>query len=300
MRLTPVGIVYIVSGVTSLAPAYVSLTTGSNSAPRVAVVRLAGESGVEAQSRLSDALGRTGKTVAIDPGAFQPAVAAIGYGGSLNMSTEEARSLGAAIGCDFFVIGKVEVVARSEHAGESHREALIAMFTVDGRTGALASFELISESAGTRERALALAFGRLDERAWGLAETMLAYRARREAVIREPLVSGGGRTQEKFESVPAEGITPPEFLNRVRPDYTAQAERCDVSATVEAMAVFHASGEVGAIEIVRWAGFGLDEASIAAIRQLKFKPATRNGQPISVRALIRYNFRRVSQPTSSR
>jgi outer membrane biosynthesis protein TonB len=37
----------------------------------------------------------------------------------------------------------------------------------------------------------------------------------------------------------------------------------------------------------------LDEAAERAIRQLKFKPATRAGLAVSVRAGVRYNFRRV-------
>jgi len=52
---------------------------------------------------------------------------------------------------------------------------------------------------------------------------------------------------------------------------------------------------VGEIQIVRWGGFGLDESAERAIRQLKFKPATRDGRAVSVRAIVRYNFRRLSQ-----
>jgi hypothetical protein len=62
------------------------------------------------------------------------------------------------------------------------------------------------------------------------------------------------------------------------------------------MVVFRLNGEVGAIEITRWAGFGLDESSERAIRKLQFKPASRDGVPINVRAMIRYNFRRVTEP----
>jgi TonB family protein len=85
----------------------------------------------------------------------------------------------------------------------------------------------------------------------------------------------------------------------VKPDYTAEAELADITATVEAMVVFGSSGELGRVEIIRWAGFGLDEAAERAIRQLKFKPATRDGDPISVRAMIRYNFRRVPEPATN-
>ena len=89
------------------------------------------------------------------------------------------------------------------------------------------------------------------------------------------------------------GFTAPQFLNRVKPEYTEEAGRADINATVEAKAVFRADGEVGEVEIIRWAGFGLDESAERAIRGLKFKPATRDGRAVSVRALVRYNFRRL-------
>jgi TonB family protein len=109
-------------------------------------------------------------------------------------------------------------------------------------------------------------------------------------------------TAEAIEEAPDEdsprsvGFKPPEFLNRVKPEYTSEAELADITATVEAMVVFRSSGEVGEIDITRWAGFGLDDSAKRAIRQLKFKPATREGKSISARALIRYNFRRVTEP----
>jgi outer membrane biosynthesis protein TonB len=43
---------------------------------------------------------------------------------------------------------------------------------------------------------------------------------------------------------------------------------------------------------VRWAGYGLNEAVIATVRQLHFRPALRDGQPVPIRVLLRYNFRR--------
>jgi outer membrane biosynthesis protein TonB len=44
--------------------------------------------------------------------------------------------------------------------------------------------------------------------------------------------------------------------------------------------------------VVRWAGFGLDEATVATVRQLHFFPAMRNGAAVPLRVLLRYNFRK--------
>jgi len=53
-----------------------------------------------------------------------------------------------------------------------------------------------------------------------------------------------------------------------------------------------ARGEVTRVEVVRWAGFGLDEATVDTVRQLHFFPAMRNGVAVPLRVLLRYNFRK--------
>ena len=51
-------------------------------------------------------------------------------------------------------------------------------------------------------------------------------------------------------------------------------------------------GEVSRVEVTRWAGFGLDEATVNTVRQLHFFPALRDGVAIPIRVLLRYNFRK--------
>jgi outer membrane biosynthesis protein TonB len=46
------------------------------------------------------------------------------------------------------------------------------------------------------------------------------------------------------------------------------------------------------VDVVRWAGFGLDEATTETVRQMHFRPAMRNGSPVAMRVLLRYNFRK--------
>jgi TonB family protein len=231
----------------------------------------------------------------IEPSLLKPALAGVGYAGSINMSKGEARRIGAAIGCDFFITGKAETVTRSERKGESHEEGYVGLMIVDGRTGALALFDFAAEKAPTRESALNQLAKTIESRSQSYVDKLVEYRARQMSIQ-----SSGGSISERIEELPAEGspqsmgFTPPEFMNRVKPEYTAEAERADISATVEATAVFHASGEVGEVEIIRWAGFKLDESAERAIRQLKFKPAMRDGKLIGVRATVQYNFRRKS------
>jgi TonB family protein len=50
-------------------------------------------------------------------------------------------------------------------------------------------------------------------------------------------------------------------------------------------------GRVGDVEVMRSVGHGFDEAAVAAVRQWKFRPATRNGKPIKVVHVIPFDFR---------
>ncbi len=256
---------------------------------RVAVIGFAQGESLHA---LTGGLARDGRVTLVDQAMSGPAIAALGYDGSLNLTTDEARRIGAAIGCDFFITGKSEVLTRTLRKNESHEEALIAVMIVDGRNGKLAAFDFINQKAKTKEEATRQAIEILTSRAGNYVDRMTEFRLTQEAL---PEASNDERIEEMpdEDSPRSTGFTPPEFSNRVKPEYTDEAGQANVSATVEALAVFRYDGRVGKIEITRWAGFGLDEAAARAIRSLEFKPATREGQAVSVRALIRYNFRRV-------
>lgn len=250
------------------------------------------------ESRLATAFGRDRRAALIDDSLTQAALAGLGYDGATNLSREEARGIGAAIGCDFFVLGKTGAFTRSDRVGESHEEAFVGVLIADGRTGRLALFDFLLEKAEIRAAAQARIGEEMGTRAGQYLDSMLAFDSAR---LSSPVTN-----REAAEEMPepnsalAAGFTPPEFINRVKPVYTEEADRADVTATVEALVLFRASGEVGDIDVLRWAGFGLDESSVQAIRQLKFRPATRDGKPITVRALVRYNFRRLGEGDADR
>jgi TonB family protein len=273
--------------------------TGHPSAPRpiaplrLAVIGLTGPVARIAEAALADSFAKDERVRLLAPAQVKPAVAASGYDGSINLTTEEAKHLGAAIGCDFFIIGKTDSATRSERAGEAHEETFIGVLIVDGRSGALSLFDFILQKATRRQDAEREAAQSLSQQTARYIEPMMGSR-----VVRNLSNNSGGEVVEDLpdaESAAGAGFKAPEFLNRVKPEFTDSADRADVNATVEAKVIFRASGEIGDIEIIRWAGFGLEDAAIQAIRQLKFKPATRNGQPVSTRAVIRYNFRRVNE-----
>jgi TonB family protein len=97
---------------------------------------------------------------------------------------------------------------------------------------------------------------------------------------------------EDDKAAATQGIRLPRPYRRLRPDYPDTAARAEAEATVDVAVDIGADGEVGEIQIVRWAGFGLDESTVATVRQLHFFPAMKNSAPIPMRVLLRYNFRK--------
>ena len=80
------------------------------------------------------------------------------------------------------------------------------------------------------------------------------------------------------------------LLLKPEPQYTEEARRNQVTGTVMLRAVFSSSGEVVQIRAVRTLPFGLTERAIAAARQIRFVPAMKGGQPVSVHMQLEYNF----------
>jgi TonB-like protein len=280
----------------------------SQSHLRIAIVGFAAKATADSravEAALIEALGRDGRVALADASMVDPVLKALAYDGSINLSTDRARRLASAIGCDFFVAGKTETLTRSEREKESHEEAYAGVMFVDARDGSLAAFDFLSEKASTREAALNGIVKLLSARAAGYIDRLIQLRV--SALVPSSKASSTMRdssTIDLIEDIPDEGsarstgFNPPQLLNRVKPDYTREAESADITATLEARVVFRSNGEIGEIQITRWAGFGLEESAERAIHQLKFKPATRDGKPVSVRAVVRYNFRRVSEPSS--
>jgi TonB family protein len=215
-----------------------------------------------------------------------------GYGGSLNLSREEARALGQSLGCDFYLLGKILITRRAVSADQFYFEALAGLFVVESRTGALTLFVFDRASAEDEQKASS----RLEEmvkQEWPRCASAIVSARRRQIAEIETASRAASPLIEVFPDDPeAHGIERPVFYRRLKPAYTEQADLAGVTATVELEVVFGADGKVGEVEVARWAGFGLDESAVATVRQLGFKPARRDGKDVTIRALVRYNFRR--------
>ena len=79
-------------------------------------------------------------------------------------------------------------------------------------------------------------------------------------------------------------------LSRPEPSYTEDARKEDVEGMVILRLVLAADGQVKHIFVVRGLSHGLTEKAVAAARRIQFKPAMRDGRPVSQFVTVMYNF----------
>ncbi len=92
------------------------------------------------------------------------------------------------------------------------------------------------------------------------------------------------------------GVTAPVVVDKLDPEYSAEASRAKLSGTVLLAIVVDKQGDARDIRVMRGLGMGLDEKAIEAVSRWKFKPAQKDGQPVNVRANIEINFRLRTYP----
>jgi protein TonB len=74
------------------------------------------------------------------------------------------------------------------------------------------------------------------------------------------------------------------------PGYTTEARKNQVTGSVRLRVVLNASGTVTNISVVKGLPDGLTERTIAAARQVKFRPAQKDGRAVSQWVVLEYNF----------
>lgn len=100
----------------------------------------------------------------------------------------------------------------------------------------------------------------------------------------------GGETQTSLQPSKSVKVEPVRILSKPRANYTEAARMNEVEGAVRVRVTFLASGEIGSILPISGLPYGLTEQAIAAARQIKFKPATRDGVLISVTKVVEYTF----------
>jgi TonB family protein len=232
----------------------------------------------------------------IDPDQSRAAALGADFEGSLNLTLQQARDLGAAIGCDFYFLVEAQTVRRSSSTKPVYYESYATIFLVSARTGRLLLWErptvqrdspeeaekalraILSAEETRQHYVVALRRAREDERA-----------ARAAAIENNPAII---EVMSDDVSETNKDVRTPRPYRRLKPPYPQTAALAEVEATVDVLLDIDARGEILRIEIARWAGYGLDQSVIDTVSQMHFFPAMRDGEAIPMRVLLRYNFRK--------
>ena len=99
---------------------------------------------------------------------------------------------------------------------------------------------------------------------------------------------GGGGYDRIFTG--REVTSKARLISKPEPQYTEDARKNQVTGTVVLKVVFASNGSVTNIRTVSGLPYGLTERAIAAARQIKFVPASKDGHPVSMWMQLEYNF----------
>ncbi len=92
--------------------------------------------------------------------------------------------------------------------------------------------------------------------------------------------------------VPEQGVSVRAQLARGgAPPYPPGARAEGVEGDVALELVLSTSGTVDSVRVVKGVGHGFDEAAVAAVRNYRFSPATKDGHPVRVRMRWTMEFR---------
>jgi Gram-negative bacterial TonB protein C-terminal len=225
----------------------------------------------------------------IDSSLSDAAYRAQSFEKPFNITLSEAKNIGAAIGCDYFLLAKSENIRRNSLSKGEYYESYAVVFTVSTRTGKLVFWKLNSFEAEKKDVAEKKLF---DSASALAAEISGKIKVISKEELNEKIAPDLERLPEE-NSAEAKNFRPPLPYKRMRPAYTRLANFYSIEATVDVEIDVDETGKILQIETVRWAGFGLDESVAANVRRMNWRPATRAGKNLPMRVLLRYNFKKL-------
>jgi protein TonB len=96
-----------------------------------------------------------------------------------------------------------------------------------------------------------------------------------------PKPAAGVKTGEALERI-GNGVQPPKLVNNVAASYSEAARGKKINADVGAKFIVDPLGIPRCIRITKPAGYDLEEQTLKAVRQYRFKPAMKNGIAVPV------------------
>jgi len=99
----------------------------------------------------------------------------------------------------------------------------------------------------------------------------------------------GGNTGGGAYSIGGD-VSAPRLIYQVDPEFSEEARKAKFQGEVLVALVVDASGRPTQVHVIRPVGMGLDEKAVEAVRQYKFAPAKKGGNPVPVMLNVAVNF----------
>jgi Gram-negative bacterial TonB protein C-terminal len=234
--------------------------------------------------RLEDALAQRSKL--LDGSLSRTAFLSAAVENPFNMTVADAKRVGSVIGCDFYLLVRTGNQRRTSLERAEYYEAFAAIYGVSSRTGRLAFWKMQKFEAGTAAEADKQLLASTETLAREIVDTIKDTGSKE--LIEKPMT--------RMEEPPEPGtknFRSPVPYRRIKPEYTRLAYMYDVAATVDIELDIGEKGDILNARIVRWAGYGLDEAVERTVREMNWRPAERDSKPLPMRVLLRYNFKKI-------
>jgi len=82
----------------------------------------------------------------------------------------------------------------------------------------------------------------------------------------------------------------PTLLHSEKAKYTSMAQEHDIQGIVVLGVIFGANEKITGVRIIRDLPYGLTAEALIALQKIKFKPAMKDGKPVSVRGSLEFSF----------
>jgi tetratricopeptide (TPR) repeat protein len=105
-----------------------------------------------------------------------------------------------------------------------------------------------------------------------------------DLVSSDKSVSNGAPIIQKTDSLR------PTILYREKAKYTEDARQARMQGTVELQVIFRSDGVIVIQRVTRYLPYGLTLTTVEAASKIKFKPAMKDGSPVSVKAPLTFDF----------
>jgi TonB family protein len=86
------------------------------------------------------------------------------------------------------------------------------------------------------------------------------------------------------------GLTPPRLIHNVDPEFSDEARRKKIEGVVTLSLVVDTEGQPTDVQVTGPIGHGLDEKAVEAVKQWRFQPAMKDGNPIATKIAVQVNF----------